>query len=92
LSTYGPKWDQNGEWMRLHNEKLHSLYHSHTSNIVRLIKSRKLRSTGHVARMEEGRMTIKMLTGKQTEMCLTTNHEVAGSTTGTLICLKWIWS
>ena len=42
-----------GEWKRLHNEELHNLYHS--PNIVRVIKSRRLRWAGHVARMEEGR-------------------------------------
>ena len=38
---YGPKRDENGEWRRLHNEEFHSLYHS--PNIVRVIKSRRLR-------------------------------------------------
>ena len=49
----GPKRDENGEWRRLHNEELHSLYRS--SNIVRVIKSKRLRWAGHIARMEEGR-------------------------------------
>ena len=56
--------DENGEWRRLHNEELHSLYRS--PNIVRVIKSRILRWTGHVARMEEGRSAFKILTGKTT--------------------------
>jgi hypothetical protein len=43
---------ENGERRRLHNEELHSLYHS---PIVRVIKSRRLRWERHVARMEEGR-------------------------------------
>ena len=47
------KRDENEEWRKLHNEELHSLYRSH--NIIRVIKSRKLRWAGHVARMEEGR-------------------------------------
>ena len=55
---------ENGEWIRLHNEELHSLYRS--PNIVRVIKSRRLRWAGHVARMEEGRSTFKILTGKPT--------------------------
>ena len=46
------------------NEQLHSLYHS--PNIVRVIKSRRLRWTGHVVRMEEGRSAFKILTGKPT--------------------------
>ena len=47
---FGPKWDENGEWRRLHNEELHNLYRS--PNIVRVIKSRRLRWVGHVSRME----------------------------------------
>ena len=49
--------DENGEWRRLHNEELHSLYRS--PNIVRVIKSRRLRWAGHVARMEEGRSAFR---------------------------------
>ena len=48
---FGPKRDANGEWKRLHNEELHSLYRSR--NIARVIRG--LRWAGHVARMEEGR-------------------------------------
>ena len=58
------KWDENGEWIRLHNKELNSLYRS--PNIVRVIKSRRLRWAGHVARMEEGRRAFKILTGKPT--------------------------
>ena len=61
----GHKRDANGEWRRLHNEELHSLYRS--PNLVRVIKSRRLKWTGHVARMEEGRSAFKILTGKPTE-------------------------
>jgi len=52
---FGPRRDEvTGEWMRLHNEELSDLYSS--SNIVRVIKSRRMRWAGHVARMgEEGR-------------------------------------
>ena len=59
-----PKRDENGDWGRLHNEELHSLYRS--PNIVTVIKSRRLRWAGHVARMEEGRSAFKILTGKPT--------------------------
>ena len=59
-----PKRDENGEWRRLHNEELHSLYRS--PNVVRVIKSRRLRWAGHVARMEEGRSVFKILIGKPT--------------------------
>ena len=48
----------------LHNEELHSLYRS--PNLVRVIKSRRLRWAGHEARMEEGRSAFKILTGKPT--------------------------
>ena len=58
---FGPK---NGEWKRLYNEELLSMYHPH--NIVRVIKSRRLRWVGHLARMEEGRSAFKILTGTPT--------------------------
>ena len=46
-ANIGPKRDENGEWRRLHNEELDSLYRS--NNIVRVIKSRRLRWARHVA-------------------------------------------
>ena len=46
----------------VHNEEFNSLYCS--LNMVRVIKSRKLRWAGHLARMEEGRVTLKILTNK----------------------------
>ena len=58
---FGPKTVENGKWRRLHNEELHSLYRS--PNIVRVIKSRRLRWAGHIAKMEEGRSAFKILTG-----------------------------
>ena len=58
----GPRNDDNGEWRRLHNEELHSLYR--LPNIVRVIKSRRLRWAEHVTRMEESRNAFKILTGK----------------------------
>ena len=61
---FGLKRDDNGEWRRLHNVELHSLYHS--PNIVRVIISGKLRWEGHVAKMEEVRSAFKILTGKPT--------------------------
>ena len=45
----------------LHNEELHILYRSPYT--VRVIKSRRLRWTGHVTRMEKGRSAFKILTG-----------------------------
>jgi hypothetical protein len=50
---FGPKRDEDGSWRKLHNDELHNLYSS--PNTVRVIKSRRMRWTGHVARMGEGR-------------------------------------
>jgi hypothetical protein len=58
------KRDSNGEWRWLCNDELHSLYRS--PNIVRVIKSRRLRWAGHVAKMEENRSAFKILRGKPT--------------------------
>ena len=60
--VFGPKMDKNGKLRRLQNKELHSLYRS--PNIVRVIKSRRLRWAGHVARMEEGSSAFKILTGR----------------------------
>ena len=62
MRIFGPKSDANGEWRRLHNEEIQSFYHS--CNIVRVIKSRRLRYAGHAARMEEGRSVLKISTGR----------------------------
>jgi transcription termination factor 2 len=60
---FGPKRDKvTGEWRKLHNEELHDLYS--LSNIVRLIKSRRMKWAGHVARMEEERGVYRVLVGK----------------------------
>ena len=60
---FGPKGDGiTGERRKLHNEELNDLYTS--PNIVRMIKSRRMRWAGHVARMEEGRGVHKVLVGK----------------------------
>ena len=61
---FGHKRDENGEWRRLHKKDLHSLYRS--PYIIRVIKSRRLKWTGHVARIEEGRSSFKILRGKPT--------------------------
>ena len=60
---FGPRRDEvKGEWRRLHNEELNDLYSS--PNIVRVIKSRRMRWTGHVARMDEERGAYRVLVGK----------------------------
>ena len=51
-----------GEWRRLHNEELNDLYCS--PNTVRVIKSRRMRWAGHVARMGERRGLYRVLVGK----------------------------
>jgi hypothetical protein len=51
-----------GEWRKLHNEELHNLYSS--PNIIRTIKSRRMRWARHVARMGEKRNAYRILVGK----------------------------
>jgi hypothetical protein len=49
---FGPKMDEvTGGWIKLHNEELRELYFS--PSIIRIIKSRRMRWAGHVARMGE---------------------------------------
>jgi hypothetical protein len=50
---FGPKREEDGSWRKLHNDELHSQYSS--PNIVSVIKSRRMRWAGHVARMGEWR-------------------------------------
>jgi hypothetical protein len=60
---FGPKRDEvTGEWRKLHNEKLHDFYCS--PSIIRIIKARRMRREGHVARMGEKRNAYRLLAGK----------------------------
>jgi hypothetical protein len=60
---FGPKRDETtGEWRRLHKEELNDLYSS--PNIIRVIKSRRLRWAGHVASMGEKRGAHRNLVGR----------------------------
>ena len=61
--VFGPKRDEvTGEWRKLHNEELSDLYS--LPNIVRVVKSRRMRWMGHVARMGKGRGVHRVLMGK----------------------------
>jgi hypothetical protein len=51
-----------GEWRRLHNDKLYDVYSS--PDIIRVIKSRRMRWAGHVARMGDRRCANRALVGK----------------------------
>jgi hypothetical protein len=63
LRIFGPERDDvTGEWRKLHNEELKDLYS--LPNIVRVIKSRRMKWAGHVASMGEGRGVYRVLVGK----------------------------
>jgi hypothetical protein len=63
IDIFGPKRDGvTGVWRKLHNEERHNLYSS--PSIILIIKSRRMRWAGHVARMEEKRNVYRLLVGK----------------------------
>jgi hypothetical protein len=68
---FGPKRGEDGSWRKLHNFELYILY---SSNIVSMIKSRRMRWARHVARMGEGRGVYKVLTAE------TRREETTGKT------------
>jgi hypothetical protein len=56
------RYEVTGEWRKLHNEQLNDLYS--LPNIVRVVKSRRMRWAGQVARMGEGRGVHRVMVGK----------------------------
>jgi hypothetical protein len=59
---FGPKREEEGSWRKFHNDEFHSLYSS--PNIFRVIKSRRMRWAGHVARMGEESGVYRVLIGR----------------------------
>jgi hypothetical protein len=60
---FGPKRDEvTGEWRKVHNKELRDLYSS--PSIIRIIKSRRIKWAGHVARIREKRNAYRLLVGK----------------------------
>jgi hypothetical protein len=81
----GPKRDADGSWRKLHNDELHNLYSS--PNIVRVIKSRRMRWAGHMARMGEGRGVYRVFVGRPEDKRPLGNLYVGGKIT--LIWTLW---
>jgi hypothetical protein len=65
-NIFGPKREEDGSWRKLHNGELHDLYSS--PNIVRVIKSRRMRWAGHVARMGEGRGVYRVFVRRSKDL------------------------
>jgi hypothetical protein len=61
LRICGPKRKEDGSWKKLYNDELHNLHSS--PNIVRVIKSRRMKWAGHVRR-REGRGVYRVLVGR----------------------------
>ena len=74
---YGPKRGEvTGEWRKLHNEELNDLYS--LPNIVRMIKSRRMRWAGNVARMGDRRSAYRVLEGNLRERDISEDLDVEG--------------
>ena len=82
---FGPRRDKaTGEWRKLHSEELNDLYRS--PNILRVIKSRRMRWEGHVARMGVGKAYSGFWWGNMRER----DHLADPGIDGRII-LKWIF-
>jgi hypothetical protein len=62
LRIFGPKREEDRSWRKLRNDGLHGPYSS--PNIVRVIKSTRLRGAGHVGYMRKGRGVYRVLVGR----------------------------
>ena len=81
---FGAKKDEiTGEWRKLHNAELHALYSS--PNVIRCLKSRRLRWAGHLAHMEQFKNAYRILVGKPESKRPLGRPDVDGR-----IILKWI--
>jgi hypothetical protein len=79
IIIFGPKgYEVTGDWRKLHIEELHNLYPS--PSIIRVIKSRRMRLAGLVARMGEKRDAYRTLVGKPEGKSHWENQDVDGWT------------